>query len=113
MTEWYESDKGRALYGIESRSPAAAELRALGYRVEESEGPTPDCLGVPTYRVRCLCVSRAEWERALDFMPFLGPSRAADWWADRTLSDLLKWHAEHMPCWKIVDGETEAADDEA
>lgn len=39
MTEWYESAEGRAPYLVESKSPAAAELRALGYQVEEHEGP--------------------------------------------------------------------------
>lgn len=104
MTEWYESDKGRALYGIESKSPAAAELRALGYRVEESEGPAPVGLSgsIGWYVVRCLWVLQpGEFSRPLDFVPFFGPSHVNDVWADRTLRAVLRWHNE-PPCWRVT-----------
>lgn len=106
MTEWYESDKGRALYGIESKSPAAAELRALGYRVEEFEGPAPAWADAPTtYVLRCLGVlPHGECSIPFDYKPFLGTRRAADWWVDRALRDILSWH-NRPPCWSYAGAE--------
>lgn len=99
MTEWYESAEGRAPYMVESKSPAAAELRALGYRVEESEGPAPAWADAPTtYVLRCL------WVLPFDYKPFLGTRRAADWWVDRALRDILSWH-NRPPCWSYAGAE--------
>lgn len=99
MTEWYESAEGRAPYLVESKSPAAAELRALGYLVEESEGPAPAWADAPTtYVLRCL------WVLPFDYKPFLGTRRAADWWVDRALRDILSWH-NRPPCWSYAGAE--------
>lgn len=106
MTEWYESAEGRAPYLVESKSPAAAELRALGYRVEEFEGPAPAWADAPTtYVLRCLWVlPHGECSIPFDYKPFLGTRRAADWWVDRALRDILSWH-NRPPCWSYAGAE--------